>query len=114
MRKIVWVEMTGGQVSKIFKNQKQAFLGCPDPQAKFKDEAVGSVRRQVYDRQKGRCLNCGDARPYEGDLFTRMHMHEEIPKGKGGLVSLENCVCLCARCHLSGQHGDRRPRFGEQ
>lgn len=41
-------------------------------------------------------------------------MHELVSKGKGGEVSLENSIGLCADCHLNTAHGNRRPRFGEK
>lgn len=114
MRKIVWVEQIGGKVAKIFKSQKLAFLGCEDPKVMYKGDAVGEIRRQVFDRQEEKCLWCGKKVYWEGSLFQRMHLDEIIPKGKGGEVSLENCQGLCYSCHIPGKHGDRRPRFGEK
>jgi HNH endonuclease len=112
-RKIVWVELSGGNVSRIFRSQKLAFANCEDPQAVFKDEAVGAIRRQVYDRQSGRCLWCDEKVKWDGGVFERAHMHEQIPKGRGGEVSITNSIILCPKCHLSGAHGNRQPRFGE-
>lgn len=113
LRKIVWVEQTGGQVIRIFRSQKLAFANCEDPQVMYKDEAVPAIRRQVYDRQEGLCLWCGGSMKWKGSLFERMHMDENIPKGSGGEVSTENCQGLCYKCHILVKHGDRRPRFGE-
>lgn len=112
-RKIVWVEKIGGQVVRIFRSQKLAFASCEDPQAMYKAEAVGAIRRQVYDRQTGRCLWCGGEVPYEGSIWRRFHMDEKVSKGHGGEVSLENCQGLCPECHLQQKHGDRVPQFGE-
>lgn len=112
-RKIVWVEVVGGKVIRIFKSQKLAFAGCEDPKAMFKAEAVGEIRQQVYDRQEGKCLWCGKEMKYEGGLFERMHLDEIISKGRGGEVSLQNCQGLCSDCHLKIKHGNRQPRFGE-
>lgn len=69
---------------------------------------VGWIRRVVYDRQFGRCLDC--------DTFVRWenaHLHEIVPRSKGGKISLENSVILCADCHLNApqNHGDRKPQF---
>lgn len=113
-KKIVWVARgENKKVSRIFKSSKLAFAGCENPEAVFKAEAVGEIRRQVYDRQDGQCLWCGARATYDGDLFSRMHMDEIKSKGLGGEVSLENCRCLCPKCHLQDRHGNRRPRFGE-
>jgi hypothetical protein len=113
VKKIVWVETTGGAVTRIFRSQKAAFANCEDPRAMFKADAVGAIRRQVYDRQSGRCLWCGKECPYDGPVWKRMHLDEAVPKGRGGEVSLANCQCLCPECHLLGKHGGRAPRFGE-
>lgn len=115
MRKIVWAEATGGKVIRIFRSQKLAFAGCEDPQAMYKDEAVGSVRRQVFDRQEEKCLACGKQVYWDGSIFQRAHLDEIISKGRGGEVSLANCQILCFNCHVGpdGKHSDRRPRFGE-
>lgn len=113
-RKIVWVEQVGGVTTRIFRSQKLAFQNCEDPQARFKNEAVGEIRRQVYDRQSGCCLWCGKKTKWDGSIWERFHMHEVVSKGKGGDVSLTNSIGLCPECHLQIAHGDRRPRFGER
>ena len=71
--------------------------------------AVGYIRDQVFERAKrGNLTFC----EYCGSLITAGtgHMHERIPKGKGGEVSLDNCVAICARCHIGadGEHGNRK------
>lgn len=113
VKKKVWVEQTGGQVIRIFKSKTQAFSLCPDPVELPKSEAVGSIRRHVYDKQLGRCLACNKEVPYEGELWKRAHMDEVIAKGKGGDVSITNCQILCPACHWD-KHSDRRPRFGKE
>jgi 5-methylcytosine-specific restriction endonuclease McrA len=112
-RKIVWCEVAEGKVIRIFRSQKLAFANC-EPVTRFKDEAVAEIRRQVYDRQSGACLWCPRELPYSGSVWERFHMHEKIPKGRGGEVSLENSIGLCPTCHLEVAHGNRRPRFGEK
>lgn len=73
-------------------------------------EAVAIVRRRVFERSGGLCENC--ARPV---TWESGHMHERKPRGKGGEISVKNSVFICAKCHLGpqGEHGNRRPRFGE-
>lgn len=73
-----------------------------------KSEAVGSIREQVFYRAKrGNIIMC----EFCGNTITETtgHMHEVIPKGQGGMVSLDNCVAICADCHIGkdGEHGDR-------
>jgi hypothetical protein len=43
-------------------------------------------------------------------------MHEVLPRGKGGRISLQNSIGLCADCHIlnprqKGAHGGRQPQF---
>lgn len=71
--------------------------------------AVHLIRDQVWWRTGGECQDCGDTVPLEA-----MHMHEKIHRGQGGEISLDNSVCLCAKCHLDIEHGNRKPRFGEK
>lgn len=74
--------------------------------------AVKAIRTKVYARDEGRCVQCG-----ERVTFQQMHMHERQSRGKGGIVSIENCETRCHDCHLGPRalraHGGRRPRFGE-
>ena len=72
------------------------------------------IRRAVYERDARDCVCCGNPVTWAG-----MHMHERQPRGKGGLISLENSETRCAKCHNpsgqfgpSGAHGNRRPQFG--
>ena len=77
-----------------------------------KAEAVGSIRRQVFERARNpltglvECENCGRIITWEFG-----EMHERVPKGNGGEVSLGNCEALCRECHTGSQdsaHGNRR------
>ncbi len=71
--------------------------------------AVNYIRLQIIARairnKKILCEYCGSILTSETG-----HMHEKIPKGKGGEVSLDNCVFICPRCHIGsdGEHGDRK------
>lgn len=82
-----------------------------------KADAVGLIRLQVFERTGGKV--------FEGETVVRgkcevceryitwdsMEQHERIFKGKGGSVSLENCVALCHDCHQGrpdSAHGNRR------
>ncbi len=108
-----------GQPQEVFDSQALAIEALLDnlglrlvqmPRA----EAVGSVRREIFVRQKARCIACDE-------VFTeeQMHMHEKhsrgtFVKGRSGNISLDNSEGLCFSCHLgpNGEHGDRRPKFG--
>ena len=93
-----------------------------DPQPKLgvvqimdRAKAVGAIRAQVYERATGdspaggelsECERCGRIIRWE-----TFEMHETIPKGKHGEVSLSNCEALCHACHQGGPdsaHGNRR------
>lgn len=84
------------------------WIGCPSSRLRMmtKAEAVKSIREQVFKRSGGECERCEK-------LITwfSMEMHEVIPKGRMGEVSLQNCKALCHRCHQGAPdsaHGNRR------
>ena len=114
-RNTVWVERVDGRIIRIFRSThgedwKRAMEAgsletCP------KKDAVGEIRHQIYERCGGRCEWCGKRIPESGPLTVRMHMHERVPKGNGGEVSLANGLGLCYDCHINDAHGDRRPQF---
>lgn len=96
-----------GTPIRIFRKDLK-WIGCPDSRLKVmtKAEAVGNIRSQVWKRTTGECEYCG-----KWITENTMHMHEELPKGQGGEVSLENSVGICYNCHLGGPtsaHGNRR------
>lgn len=70
-------------------------------------EDVGKRRREVFERDEWRCVNCAKKITWETG-----HMHHS------GNTKIERCECLenlktlCADCHLVREHG-RFPRFGE-
>jgi hypothetical protein len=78
-----------------------------------KKDAVGAIRSQIWNRCGGACEWCGKRIKESGPLFSRMNMHEVIPKGSGGEVSLTNSVGICYTCHFEDDraHGLRRPQF---
>lgn len=102
----VLVLITEGKPSRIFRHTTDGWKASVDGfEVRSWDhtEAVKSIRKQVYSRSEQMCEYCGEI-----ITWSTMHMHEKIPKGKGGEVSLENCVALCAECHLNKEHGDRK------
>ena len=105
--KVVLAEIdTHGDPIRIFRTVKAACKLPVEHVAEFpKALAVSVIRRKVFERAAGSCEYCGNPiTPKTG------HMHEELPKGKGGEVSVENGRAICYDCHLgpNGAHGNRR------
>lgn len=117
------IDPVSKSVIRIFSSSKKAYAFEPEKVIELpRAEAVGRIRKQIWERCGGHCEECGKPVKENGDLFSRMHMHERIPKGKFdretntfGEVSLDNGLSLCYTCHLgpSGAHSNRRLRFGE-
>lgn len=69
-------------------------------------EDVGKRRREVFERDEYRCVDCG-----ERVTWDRGHM------AHGGNTKIERCDCpenlrtKCWKCHMIREHG-REPRFG--
>ena len=102
-----------GLPCRIFRDA--SWKTCDCVQIMDRAKAVGAIRAQVYDRATGdspaggelaECERCGRIIRWE-----TFEMHETIPKGKHGEVSLSNCEALCHACHQGGPdsaHGNRR------
>jgi hypothetical protein len=112
-KRFVYAQVADGVAVRIFKTHKAAIQsGVPEELLRWvvRAEAVGEIRKQVIARAHCNCDRCGRAlTPDTGE------MHETLPKGKGGEVSLDNCEWLCHDCHQGpdSAHGDRQLRFGE-
>lgn len=109
--KTVWVELgLDGRAIRIFRNKKSAYSAYETPGPSIakldRSQAVREIRRQIYDRQQGRCLYCPTLLSWAG-----MHLHEKQHRGQGGEISLANSAGLCYNCHINGEHGDRKPNF---
>jgi HNH endonuclease len=98
---------SGYTITRIYNNLKEAVLdGCEDPKQFLKKDAVFAIRHLVYNRSKGLCEYCGATL-----TWNTSEMHEKVPKGKGGEVSISNCVMLCHACHQgrnNSEHGNRK------
>ena len=102
-----------GLPCRIFRDA--SWKTCDSVQIMDRAKAVGAIRAQVYERATGdspaggelsECERCGRIIRWE-----TFEMHETIPKGKHGEVSLSNCEALCHACHQGGPdsaHGNRR------
>lgn len=111
MGKQVRVEIgPNGLPCRIFRDA--SWKTCDSVQIMDRAKAVGAIRAQVYDRSQApegehhECERCG-----RYITWGWFEMHETVPKGSGGEVSLENCEALCRACHQTGSdaaHADRR------
>lgn len=114
---LVWVEFDEftGWAIRVFKSHKSMVFAMPYTECGYTKKmdqalAISQIRRQIFARQEGVCVNCPEMLTWGSG-----HLHEKIHRGQGGEISLENSEMLCYSCHLGkhGAHGDRRPRFGE-
>ena len=114
---LVWVEFDEftGWATRIFKSHKAMVLAMPYFECGYTKKmdralAVSQIRRQIFDRQEGVCVNCPEML-----TWGSMHMHEKISRGDGGEISLDNSEGLCAACHVlspRSAHGkERSPQF---
>ena len=112
MRGRVFVEYDAdGQICRIFRHTRNAVLSAAWESKNVAEyarkDAIGIIRKRVFDLAEGICKYCGKYCNWDTG-----HMHEEVPRGQGGEISIYNSVWSCGKCH-SDQHGDREPRFGE-
>ena len=108
----VWVEMGGIPFLpvRIFRSQKAAIHlisrnRATDAIEMDRSIAVASIRHQIFIRSKGFCDECGAV-----VNETSGQMHEREWRGKGGEISLENSIFICAKCHKR-EHRERAPQF---
>lgn len=96
---------------RIFRTKDWRFLPEEKTRILSKAKAVGAIRAQVFDRSESEngeheCERCG--RLVQWETFE---LHETVPKGKHGEVSVANCAALCHNCHTGSPdsaHGSRR------
>jgi len=115
MPRMEYVEIgQDGRAIRIFRNFKLACgaLSYPSRIAHMlRATAVEDIRRQVWERDNKRCTHCG--------TMVRWHimqLHERIWRGRGGEVSIDNSVTLCADCHQNSEvagHGTRQVRWSK-
>lgn len=118
-QKLVLAEINDrGEAVRIFRTVKASFLLPVESVAEFtKALAVGQIRRQVFARagctphQAGNCEWCGSSIFWSSGSYNSGEMHEVVPKGRGGEVSIANSVAICRNCHTvspDSAHGNRR------
>ena len=106
-KSMVYVETKGDLIWRIIPHTHLVW-NLPEEtiQQWPRSEAVKTIRDQVFARSGGECEDCG-AR------VTKVtgEMHERLPRGKGGEISMTNCCFLCHACHQGrpdSEHGARR------
>ena len=105
-----------GLPKRIFRDKQWLDFPSNTVVSMDRSEAVKIIREQVFDRCHVYILDAGYdfhecERCSKSINWMTMEMHERIPKGKGGEVSLENCEALCHSCHTGSPdsaHGNRR------
>lgn len=109
--KVVWIETDSDWlIVRIFRS-KAAMLReiSPDNPGRLRQiryvHAVEALRRRLYLRSRGCCDFCGSV-----VTESSGHMHEKKHRGKGGEISMENSVFICAACHKDA-HKERSPRW---
>ena len=67
------------------------------PRVRLDAEAYAALRREVIERDGGRCRDCGEA---------GAEVHHVVFRSRGGNDSAANLVTLCLVCH-GARHGIR-------
>lgn len=62
-----------------------------------RDPISAALRKQVFERDAYRCVQCGD--------WHELHLDHIIPFSRGGPTTFENLQTLCRTCNL--KKGDR-------
>ena len=60
------------------------------------DKEVQELRVAIRKRQNYKCLFCSSNLEEVGYANS---VHHIVPRAFGGLLSLDNCICVCNRCH---------------
>lgn len=61
----------------------------------YRNEFPKAIREQAYARSEGKCEHCRQS--FDGR--TPHYDHYPIAAALGGPATLENCRCLCVKCH---------------
>lgn len=109
-RNRVYVELVNGYPIRIFRGRTFAVLSPAYAEGRVgewpKKDAVAVVRKIVFERSQGECERCGEITTERSG-----EMHEMVPRGHEGEVSVENSWFICNSCHTGHKdsfHGNRR------
>ena len=114
-RNTVWVEKIDGRIVRIFRgthgvNFTQALaedrvFTCP------RLDAVREIWDTIFTRSAGKCEYC--SHPITRSGWTKGEMHEEVPRGTGGEISVFNSKMICRDCHRNDPrgHANRKLHF---
>ena len=72
----------------------------------MRSEFSKSTMFAAYDRSNGNCEMCGV--PFAGRSPQYDH---RLPDYLGGDNSLDNCACICVKCHKTKTSDEDRPRI---
>ena len=72
-------------------------------------EAKEIIRRRVYGRDRGRCVDCKRLVCWERDLWSSMHLMHVKSKGSGGDWSMQNLATGCLWCHQKRHNANGKP-----
>jgi 5-methylcytosine-specific restriction endonuclease McrA len=78
-----------------------------------KRDAVSEIWETLWVRAAGKCEYC--SRPITRTGWAKGEMHEEVPRGNGGEISLANSKMICRSCHRNDPrgHADRKLQFSK-
>jgi hypothetical protein len=111
-RGMAHVELQDGRVHRIFRSGKAwAVAGVLGRTISVmpRVDAIRQIRRTLWARCN-ECAWCGEVVDWNA-----CQMHEIVPRGKGGDISMENSIILCYDCHQGREdsaHGNRKLHFG--
>jgi len=83
--------------SNTLKNLCKNFLlhlSLHEAESKIKRVPSKSLRRQIIDRDGGKCRYCGNY------IIGEIHIDHKIPYSIGGKTEIDNLVCACAECNI--------------
>lgn len=103
--KLAFVEVEDSKFVRIFKSRAMANASGRAWVMIERGFAVGRIRYHIWLRCRGECEMC-EAPVTE----SSGHMHEKKHRGKGGEISLDNSIFICAKCHQY-EHRERAPQW---
>jgi 5-methylcytosine-specific restriction endonuclease McrA len=69
-------------------------------------EFTAKIKLAAFERAKGRCEKCLC-------MIVSAHYDHVIPDQLGGEATLDNCECLCVRCHRAKTSTEDIPRIAK-